>query len=547
MAEVKQPGDSERRSVSTRRRFTAFTGVKISLVVLAVSYFLINFFEGDWAVYLGAVISIASFSFPIFGFFALLKLHARNEERTPIGKVLTEYALYSQGDDLLLVQKRVGDWYFFFYTGIFGVLLATSMFFGSLSFLLQAIRTPELGSISGFLGFGIVCMALSLTLVPLFVRRFFFLPWKRKILILNRDSVWVKYGKKSDIPDRIEALKANPDDAELDVILDKEVLQMLKRFEDLTDRKAVLEEIRMESQRVWDDASDDADRARQARLARQKEEQEFLAEVEDARVCLRTLRRGGDPNAVGSSGSDEKEEIPRPTRRGFKPTTIAGILFAVFAVSVTLGALRVEWMVSRWKGFAFWSFLFFAFQMYEVVRERRGRMRENLSLLDLILEDYTLSTQADRVILVRKYLRGLGFTVVWMFPLGLFCLGFGSLLGFMTWLIFGTLNAVTAGTFPILVLMWLMWGKVCKGLLFPTFDLPFRRRILILSRDALCVKKGDVSNLPVCLEEIEAQPEFVLPDRPAPWDRNLRILQKLCEDPQDRQTILEELRRRSQG
>ncbi|HNY29130.1 MAG TPA: hypothetical protein PKH31_17285, partial [Candidatus Sumerlaeota bacterium] len=319
-----------------------------------------------------------------------------------------------------------------------------------------------------------------------------------------------------------------------------------KRFEEPTDREAVLEELRMESQRVWDEKVDDADRARQAR---QKEEEAFLEEVEDARVCLQILRQGRDPNAVGSSGSDEKEEIPRSTRRGFKSTTIAGILFGVFVVSVILGALRVEWMVSRWKGFAFWSFLFFAFQVYEIVRERRGRMRENLSLLDLILEDYTLSAQADRVILVRKYLRGLVFTFSRMFPLGLFCLGFGSLLGFLTWFIFGTrpLDGITAGTFPILVVMWLMWGKVFKGLLASLSDLPFRRRILILSRDALSVKEGSVSKVPVCLEEIETQPEEVLPDRPAPWDRQILILQKLCEDPQDRQTILEELRRRSQG
>jgi len=546
MVEAKQPGDSERRSVSTRRHFTVFSGVKISLVISAVSYFLLNVVEGDGALYLGIVFSLAFYSFLIFSFFALLKLHARNEERTPIGKVLTEYALHFQGNDLLLVQKRVGDLYFFFYTGIFGVVFAISMFSGSLSFLVRAIRTPELGSILGFLGFGLFCVVLSLTLVPVFFRRHCFLPWKRKILILNRNSVWVKYGERSDIPSRIEALKSKPDDAELDKVLDEEVLQMLKRFEEPTDREAVLEELRMESQRVWDEKVDDADRARQAR---QKEEEAFLEEVEDARVCLQILRQGRDPNAVGSSGSDEKEEIPRSTRRGFKSTTIAGILFGVFVVSVILGALRVEWMVSRWKGFAFWSFLFFAFQVYEIVRERRGRMRENLSLLDLILEDYTLSAQADRVILVRKYLRGLVFTFSRMFPLGLFCLGFGSLLGFLTWFIFGTrpLDGITAGTFPILVVMWLMWGKVFKGLLASLSDLPFRRRILILSRDALSVKEGSVSKVPVCLEEIETQPEEVLPDRPVPWDRQILILQKLCEDPQDRQTILEELRRRSQG
>jgi hypothetical protein len=281
-------------------------------------------------------------------------------------------------------------------------------------------------------------------------------------------------------------------------------------------------------------------------VRQKEEEEEFLEEVEDARLCLQILRQGRDPNAVGSSGSDEKEEIPRSTRRGLRPTTIAGILFAVFVVSVILGALKVEWMVSRWKGFAFWSFLFFAFQVYEIVRERRWRIRENLSLLDLILEDYTLSTQGDRVILVRKRLRGLGFTVARIFPVGLVCLGFGSLLGFMTWFIYGTrpLDGSTAFIFPILAIMWLMWGKVCKGLLFSFPDLPFRRRILILSRDALSVKKGGASNLPERLEEIEAQPEVVLPDRPAPWDRNLLILQKLCENPQDRQTILEELRRR---
>jgi hypothetical protein len=545
MAEVKQPGDSEKRSVSSRYRFTVFSGVKISLVISAVSCFLLNVVEGEWGLYLAEVFLIALFSFFIFGFFALLKLHARNEEKTPIRKILADYALHFHDGDLLLVQKRVGDWYFFFYTAIFGVLFAIGTFSGSLSFLLGAIRTPELESILGFLGFGVFFLFLSLTLVPAFLRRHCFLPWKRKILILNRDSVWVKYGKRSDIPNRIEALKSRPDDAELHEILDEEVLQMLKRFEVPSDREAVLEELRMESQRVWNEEADDADRKERAR---QKSEEVFLEEVEDARVSLQILREGRNPTGSGLSEPDNAEAPSRSSHRGLTEGQIAVIALLVFIATRVLAMLDVEWMASQRKGVAIFSFIAFFWALFSITNRRWLQITE-MPFLDRILVDYSFQIHRGKAILIQKRI-GDGWILFRSLPLmSLLGLGIPAFIALMVYI--GCVkNPVVV--FPFTVGLCLIFWKILslgflQSFLALYFFLPSRRRILILSRDDLSVREGSISDVPERLEKIEAQPEGVLSDRPLSWDRNLLILQKLCENPADRQTILEELYRKTKS